>query len=398
MGGCSPPSPLDIITGFFSFLGDPIGTLVRMIANLMLAAAISIFAELSASVPTLGTTTEGGPDDVPSLISDQIEWVVTYLAIGSVLFAAARMAMERKGTAGRTALQGFLRVILVAGAGSWVVGRAASLSDGFSDHLLKSAAMQVIMGVPCVDNGSSIESFLLLVLAFLLLIAAIVHVLMLYLRLGVMTIMLGTLPLAAAASMTNWGAGWWRKHIGWTVAWLLYKPAVGLIMFSGAEMLAVGSRTQNSSHIRIAGIGVLLLSAIALPALLKIVVPATAALGTGDPTGTAVSAAGGMVASGAKRVAGSALSSGGGGGGAPSGARGPQGSRGDTGRQGPSGSEGRSGRNAGSSAGGTAAAGSAARLAGPVGAAIDGAHRAARTGRNMVAGTVSGADGDAGHN
>ncbi|MEU1754077.1 hypothetical protein ABZ436_15615 [Micromonospora matsumotoense] len=398
MGGCSPPSPLDIITGFFSFLGDPIGTLVRMIANLMLAAAISIFAELSASVPTLGTTTEGGPDDVPSLISDQIEWVVTYLAIGSVLFAGARMAMERKGTAGRTALQGFLRVILVAGAGSWVVGRAASLSDGFSDHLLKSAAMEVIMGVPCVDNGSTIESFLLLVLAFLLLIAAIVHVLMLYLRLGVMTIMLGTLPLAAAASMTNWGAGWWRKHIGWTVAWLLYKPAVGLIMFSGAEMLAVGSRTQNSSHIRIAGIGVLLLSAVALPALLKIVVPATAALGTGDPTGTAVSAAGGMVASGAKRVAGSALSQGGGGGGSPSGARGPQGRRGDTGGQGSAGSEGRTGRTGGTGGGSAAAASSAARLAGPVGVAIDGAQRAARTGRNMAAGTVSGADGDAGHN
>jgi hypothetical protein len=102
-----------------------------------------------------------------------------------------------------------------------------------------------------------------------------------------------------------------------------------------------------------------------------------------------------MVASGAKRVAGSALSQGGGGGGAPSGARGPQGRRGDTGGRGSTGGEGRTGRTGGGSA---AAAGSAARLAGPVGVAIDGAHRAARTGRNMAAGTVSGADGDAGHN
>ena len=36
--------------------------------------------------------------------------------------------------------------------------------------------------------------------------------------------------------MTDWGAGWWRKHVGWLIAWLLYKPAVGLIMYSGSVM------------------------------------------------------------------------------------------------------------------------------------------------------------------
>ena len=48
----------------------------------------------------------------------------------SVVGPCSQGAKPSKGTAGRTALQGFLRVILVAGAGSWVVGRAASLSDG----------------------------------------------------------------------------------------------------------------------------------------------------------------------------------------------------------------------------------------------------------------------------
>ncbi|MEU4569465.1 hypothetical protein [Micromonospora sp. NPDC023956] len=439
MGACSPPDPLDLLLGFLSFLGDPIGTIVRMIANLMLAAAIAIFGELTEEVPTLGDGMAPGADGsagVPALISDQIEWIIVYLSIGSILVAAARMALERRGDAGKQALQGFLRVILVAGAGAYTISYAAELSDDFSDHLFSSAALEVVKSVPCIDNGSSLESFLLLVLSFLLLISAIVHVLMLYIRLGVLTILLGTLPLAAAASMTNWGTGWWRKHIGWLVAWLLYKPTVGLIMFSGAEMIAVGNE-NDSAHSRIAGIGVLLLSAVALPALLKIIVPATAALGTGDPSAAGISAVGGAVASGAKKVAGSAFTSQGDSG--PSGSRGGD-SRSDQGGSGPSGSGGRDGSTGGDgtsgsgghpgssgsgghpgsagsdgsagatggpgSTGGTGAPGAstagatagAARLAGPVGVAVDAAAQGARVGRAIVTSSISGADGDAGHN
>ncbi|MFE0588401.1 hypothetical protein [Micromonospora echinospora] len=399
MGACSPPDPLDLLLGFLSFLGDPIGTIVRMVANLMLAAAIGIFGELTEEVPTLGEGVEPGADasgTVPGMISDQIEWIIIYLSIGSILFAAARMALERRAEAGKTALQGFLRVILVAGAGAYTVSYAAKVSDDFADHLFSTAALEIVKSVPCIDNGSTIESFLLLVLAFLLLIAAIVHVLLLYVRLGVMTILLGTLPLAAAASMTNWGAGWWRKHIGWLVAWLLYKPAVGLIMFSGAEMIAMGNQ-MNSTHSRIAGIGVLLLSAVALPALLKIVVPATAALGTGNPVGTGVSAAGGVVASGAKRVAGGGHVSGQSG---PSGARragggGRPGAAG-SGRDGGRGGSGPTGRTGGT--GGTGSLGAAGRAASVPGAAIGAARHGARVGGAIVAGSIEGADGEAGHN
>ncbi|WP_433119162.1 hypothetical protein [Micromonospora sp. CA-246542] len=394
---CAPGDALDSGgTGFFDFLGDPIGTLMRIVANIILAAAIKIFGELSESVPTLGPGFSETNAGVPGQISDQIEWVVTYLAIGSVLFAAAKMALDRRGEAGRTAIQGFLRVILVAGAGTFVAANVARLSDDYADHLYSSAALNLVKSVPCIGLGTTMEAFLLLFLAFLLLLSAIVHVLMLYIRLGVVTMLLGTLPMAAAASMTNWGTGWWRKHVGWLIAWLIYKPAVGLIMFSGSAMIAEGNRT-SLVHMRIAGVGVLLLSAIAMPALLKLIVPATAALGTIDPSGAAASSVVGGIASGAKKVAGSAMAYDGGSG--PSGARGSGPGQGGAGGRGPSGSQGAGGANGSKGDQGSGRGASAVRAAGVVtGAATDAAVRAGRHGRAIVTGAVDGADGNAGHN
>ncbi|MFY1703669.1 hypothetical protein ACN28G_18330 [Micromonospora sp. WMMA1923] len=409
---CSQGDPLgDFFKGIIEMITDPVGSFIGIIAKLILSGAIAIFGALMAEIPTLGE--EG--EDVAVMISDQVEWAIVYLAIGSIIFAAGKMAVERKGEAGKTALQGFLRVILVAGAGTWIVNRVAVVAEDFSDHLMRDSIVQILADVPCVDNGDGITGFLLLVIAFLLLISAIIQVLMLYIRLGVLVILLGTLPLAAAASMTNWGASWWRKHIAWLIAWLLYKPAVALIIYSGAKLLSWrgGMDVNDGVHHRIAGAGVLLLSAIALPALLKLIVPATAALGGGNPAGNAATAAGGAVATGAKKVATGALTTAGAtaarGGGGPSGSRDAggsasggrngssgvndgAGSQGGSGAQGGPGQQGDSGRvpvGAGAGGGGGAAA-AAARAAGPVGAVVGAVATGVQVAQSAASGAVEG--------
>ncbi|WP_329538380.1 hypothetical protein OG568_59845 (plasmid) [Streptomyces sp. NBC_01450] len=364
--------PGDAIKGFFDFLGDPIGTILQVIANKVLASAIEVFGDLTTGIPTLIADSGGTADKV----NQQTQWIVVYTAVGSLIFAAGRMALERRGEAGAAALKGLLRVILVAGAATAVVTALASLSDRYADHLFANGAQQQLTTIGC-SGGDGIPPVLLLVLAFLLLIAAIVQTVLLYIRLGVMIILLGTLPIAAAASMTNWGGGWWRKHIGWMVAWLLYKPAAGLVIFAGAAMLS--NNGTGGVHEKIAGIGVLLLSALALPALLKLVVPATAALGAGGQgdTGAVV----GALASGAKSIGGGSGSSGGAS--AMPGAAGPSGAAGGSGAAGAAG------------AGGARAA---AAAGGPVGAAAAAAMTAGQMVGRMAAGAVEGANGDRGHN
>ncbi|MEU5042386.1 hypothetical protein [Streptomyces griseorubiginosus] len=410
MAACSNGNPLaDAITGFFSFLGDPVGTVIGLIAKSILAAAIAVFAGLADSVPTLDDTTTSND------LSDKTSWIVVYLAVGSLLFAAGKMALERKGTSGVTALKGILRVVLVAGAATTVCLAAARIADSYSTYLFNDSVQSALDNIGACGDNSDIQSFLLLILAFLLLLAGILHTILMYIRLGVMMIMLGTLPIAAAASMTDWGAGWWRKHIGWMISWLLYKPAVALVLNAGMTMISQGKTGSNPNvNTRIAGIGVMLLSAIALPALLKLVVPATAAMGTGDPM-AAMGQAGSQLATGAVQVG--AMSGGSGGSGGESGQKGPSGASGTGGASGGSGADGASG---GSGAGGASgpggpsgaskggggagkAAGGAgkeagAALGGPAGIAVLAAVAAAQTAGATVSGAVEGGDGDLGNN
>ncbi|MEU2540841.1 hypothetical protein [Streptomyces iakyrus] len=405
---CPTGNPIvDIAVGFFSFLGDPIGTIVEGVANAVLAGAIAVFGALTTGIPTLSGTTTAQD------INSQTQWIVVYLAVGSLLFASARMAIERRGTAGTTALKGIMRVVLVSGAATTVVTAAAALSDDYSTYLFNAGAEKQLSAVGACSDGNGIEAFLLLVLAFLLLIAGIIHTILLYIRLGVMILLLGTLPLAAAASMTDWGGGWWRKHLGWMIAWLLYKPAAGLVLYAGSAMISSGQDGGSDINERIAGIGVMLLSAVALPALLKLVVPATAALGGASAMSGAMSTVGGSLASGAR-----SLGSGGGSGGqsGPRGASGASGSGGSGGSQGSGGTSGApgapgpggagrpgaSGAGAGGGAGGGGAAAGAGRAAaaagGPVGVAVGAAVTAAQIAGRTASGSLEGADPDKGHN
>ncbi|MEV6008688.1 hypothetical protein AB0M29_17955 [Streptomyces sp. NPDC051976] len=379
---CSTGNPLgDLVKGFFSFLNDPIGTIVEEIAKTILASAIDVFGALDTGVPTLtGTTTAKN-------VNGQTQWLVVYLAVGSLLYAAARMAVERRAHAGTTALKGMLRVIMVSGAATTIVTAAAAVADDYSTHLFNTGSHDVLTKSGACSNSTGILPFLMLLLSFLLLIAGIIQTILMYIRLGVMILLLGTLPLAAAASMTDWGGGWWRKHIGWMIAWLLYKPAAGLVMYAGSEMI-VSSQTGNHDspavNEKIAGIGVMLLSAVALPALLKLVVPATAALGGGSAYSGAMQSVGSGLASGARSLGGSGGSGG-------QGQPGPSGASGGAGGGGPAGAGGAS-----SGAGGAGRA--AAAAGGPAGVAVAAAVTAAQIVGKAAAGTVDGADGDQGHN
>ncbi|MFD7996489.1 hypothetical protein, partial [Streptomyces mexicanus] len=387
MEPCSSGDPVgDFFKGFFDFLFNPIGTIIELIAKAILAGAIEVFASLTYQIPTLTGT------ETPRSVSSQTQWIVVYLAVGSLLFAAVRMAVERRSTAGITALKGILRVIVVSAAATTVVAAAATIADNYSAYLFEQGAKTLLYDVGACSDGSGFgSSFLLLILAFLLLIAGIIQTILMYIRLGVMIVLLGTLPVAAAASMTDWGSGWWRKHIGWLIAWLLYKPAAGLVMYAGAAMITNSHTVKLGEHAnrlvseRIAGIGVLLVSAVALPALLKLVVPATAALGGASAYSGAMQSVGGALATGARSLGGSGSGSGAG-----------SGSQGRPGPSGASGSPGGAGSSGASGANGSAGASGGGGRTGPGGAAGGSTGGGSGGGAGERAGAGAGAAGGAG--
>ncbi|MFI9028567.1 hypothetical protein [Streptomyces sp. NPDC053560] len=341
-------------------------------------------------------------------IQGQLNWLVGYVAVAALLIAAIRMALDRKGQTMQQAFHGMWRVVLVSGAAVMAMQALTTASDRYAEYIydkayIGSAGAQVVGGgVMALGPMAATSPGLVIILGLLAVLAITVQIILMYLRIGVLVMLVGTLPLAAAASMTGWGSGWWKKHIGWLVAWLLYKPAAALIFYAGTVM------TKNTDDLNqvIAGLGVLILGVFALPALLKLVVPATAALGDTSGGSVAVNAAN-NIATGAVSIAGGSVGGGGGGGGAGAGSGGGGGGGASTPKGSPSSGAGASAGGGGAAGGGAGAAGGGAASAAG-GAATAGAATAAQAAAVAVQTGVQAAsevvnslgdnDGNKGHN
>lgn len=326
------------------------------------------------------------PSKPIGLIDKEVDWIVAYVAVASLLIAAIRMALDRKGQPMKQAFLGMWKVILVGAVAVPVVQALTKASDLYAQHVYEKSDLgdtaSTMLGVLTLNQPG-----LVLIFGLLVMLSSFVQICLMYIRIGVMIMLVGTLPLAAASSMTGWGEGWWKKHIGWLAAWLLYKPAAALIIYSATSM------TQDTKNLdqTIAGLGMLIMAVFALPALLKLIVPATAALG-GTSGGTVTLNAANNIATGAVSIAAGGAGGGGGGGG---GAAGPKGSP-SSGAGAPAGGAGGAG---GAAAGGGAAAAGAAT--GGAALAVQAAAVAVQTGiaaATEVANSLDDNDGMKGHN
>jgi hypothetical protein len=142
--------------------------------------------------------------------------------------------------------------------------------------------------------------------------AAVVQVLLLLVRSAMLVLLAGTFPLAAAATNTEVGKAWFKKYCGWTLAFIAYKPAAALVYAAAMQMTASGMIHKSGDGLvqALTGLMMMLLAVFALPALLRLAVPVTAAVaGGGAGMGGAAADPGGL-ATGAVSVGRSALGGG----------------------------------------------------------------------------------------
>ena len=266
---------------------------------------------------------------------------------------------------------------------SWFIARASS-GSGFADHLANLLGLATVgtshaAGAPAGFTvglaGTVTTAFIAIVLGIIAFLATVIQIMLMLVRGGMLVLLVGTLPLVAAFSNTEMGLQWFRKASAWLLAFALYKPAAAVVYAVAFDLAG-----QPGALALLDGVMMLVLAILALPALLRFVVPATSALaGGGGAGGMLAGAAGGAIAmrmpTGAAPVAATPASAygQGQGGGGPSGAAlagggspGPAGSNGS----GASGQAARNGRDGGPGSNGSAgAAGAAGAPSGAGGAA-----------------------------
>ncbi|MEU1527158.1 hypothetical protein ABZ413_33715 [Nocardia rhamnosiphila] len=231
---------------------------------------------------------------------------VLFLTAG-VLFAGARLAMAKRGGVAGEAQEAFLvlvRAVFGAMTFAAVITAATRAGDEFATWVIFDATRGDVNAVliemaefDVLEGGSGLGMGTVLIVGILGLISMLIQLVMLVIRQALLLVVVAVLPIAAAASGTGSGSQAFKRLLAWSLAFVLWKP-VGALIYAMA--FTVAGHDHQDAQLKLLGLILLVLSVVALPALIRLVTPAVAALGGGGGASS-------VLAGGAAGVAMSAL-------------------------------------------------------------------------------------------
>lgn len=384
-----------------------------LVATVIVSGSVGL---VTALVPPL----QSRDSSAVAFIQNSLWWYMIAVAVFGVIVGAARMAWEQRAEPGKDLVKSLLTLVVVSAVGLHAVALLVAAGDSFSKWILERSVDCNLEQGNCFGRnmaslfygmkfGINVGPILIIILGLLAVFASLAQIVLMFIRSGMLVLLAGMLPLAAAATNTETGRNMFRKTVGWLLAFVLYKPAAAIVYatafrLTGEDIFKTGGDGLTSI---IVGLTLMVVALFALPALMTLIVPAVSGVASGSGIGSAALAGATMMPTGA--IAGGLLRGRGGGSNdqdagnkssGPTGSTdstGSPGSSGGTGESGPatagatgpSGSAGASsaagsaGAGAGAGAGSGAAAGSAA---GPAGAAVG-------VGVDAVAGAAKAATG-----
>ncbi len=359
----------------------------------ILAGAIVIGAAAAIS----GAVVPAGPNDaagVTGFVQQSIWWWVGFATIAGLIVGGIRLAWTQRAEAGKDIVRQLITLIIVTGAATAVVSTALAATDAFSEWVLKngsdcteanclSANMAGSMVTPIVGQQSAV---LVIILGFVAVFAALIQMILMVARTGVIVLLLGVLPLSAATTSSRTGQEFFRKNVGWLAGFILYKPVAALIYAASFQLAGTKPDSGGDAFAAVSGLALMIVALIALPALMRLITPAAMSIGSGGGGGGGAAVASGAVsvagfagqhggessdssASGAQSTTGGGGSAGGGPSGSDTGAKRSAGSGQASGETagGASGASGGAAASSAGAAGGGSAASGAAAAAGPPG-------------------------------
>lgn len=302
-----PWAPDCISDGIKTIVGGAITEFIKS----MYEGAVAIVAQVSTFwMNNPSPDVDNGA--VLSLRAD-MSWYVAAFAVLGFLVGLIKLVMSQDV---KNSLIGLatpiVNLILAATAYATGIGLLLTASDQFSLWIVERATGGDVDLTQMIHTASGLlanpgPAFLMFML---LLIGAIVNLLFMYFRDVMFLILSAFIVVLAAASGSEQGRQAWRKANGWLVALLLFKPVAAGIYSLGFRMLVDGNGAEEGDanlpealQASIIALLILILASLALPALIKFIVPA-AGVGAGAFSGGAAIGAGVTLAAGAAVLAG----------------------------------------------------------------------------------------------
>ncbi|PFG45150.1 hypothetical protein ATJ97_0072 [Georgenia soli] len=324
-------------------LGALIATRIRMGEGLASLGKVGLILGGVALVGGAGSIVSALLPNGPVGVSGTVEFLQSslwpYMLIAaalSVVVGGARMFWESRAEPGRDLLRSLLTLAVVGGAGVTVVALLVTAADRFSVWVINnSLACDVtaadgacfkenvgeLLGLTAAAGGAPgqgvpLSAVLVIIFGLIAILASLVQIVLMVARSGMLVILAGILPLAASFTNTEMGRSWFRKCIGWLVAFILYKPAAAVVYAAAFQLTGTDVFGDDGSGILavVTGLMLMVLALVAMPALMRFVTPMVSSLAAGG--GGAAVAAGTMAAIPTGAAAVGRLATGAGGGGA----------------------------------------------------------------------------------
>lgn len=280
---------------------DAVSNLAKSIMEGM-SQMVTTLSTFWVSMPTVNLISEDrtGASPVVTTVNSQLwPWTLT-LAVLAVIIGGIRMIWEQRGAPLKDLLRSLITLTVVSSLGVGVISILIIAADTFASAIIDRStdgkgfaeSMQVLV----VTGQTGVGAFILIVLGLIGLIASLVQIVLMVVRSGMLVILAGILPTTAAFTNTEMGRQWFQKAVGWTIAFILYKPAAAIV-YSVAFLLMGNTSGRDALVGSISGFTLMIVALFALPALMRFVTPMVGAVAAGS--GAAAGAAVGALATGA---------------------------------------------------------------------------------------------------
>jgi type IV secretion system protein TrbL len=232
--------------------------------------------------PNADLSSPTGPVQV---MQGSLHWVSAAIAVGALGIGAARLVLTRRpenavSLARSLGLLFFASVVAVP-----LFNLLISFGDDFSTWILARATngpfATGFVGFLSLQMINPLGSLTMILVSLIAVVGGLVQLVFMFIRNAALLVIVGTYPMAAAAAGTASGQAWFQKQTGWILAFIFFKPAASIVY--ATAFLAI--RDQSSTINVILGVVLIVIASLALPALMKIAVPLTAAVGGGGGSG-----------------------------------------------------------------------------------------------------------------
>jgi hypothetical protein len=197
------------------------------------------------------------------------QWILPLavaVAVLGLIVAGGKMALTRKASPLIDAGSGLVIIAATSAIGVLLPTLLLNAGDTWSDWVLQaSTGGQLATRLTQLLELSGAPAGVTVVLGIVAMIISAIQVLLMLFRQGALIILAGTLPLAAAGTLTPATRTWFRRVTGWMLALIFYKPAAAAVYATAFTLIGTGKGVRAV----LMGFAMVLMSLLALPVLMR---------------------------------------------------------------------------------------------------------------------------------